>query len=106
MINVLDDVKNRLFVLTPGADGWTRRSLDGVPEFGTIGAKLHGHTVEITTYRADAYDGTWYDFDQAPYRCRGEQQGTACTDPVNGRREPHRATDAIMAQYLELWSPT
>ncbi|WP_353826940.1 CCA tRNA nucleotidyltransferase [Agromyces sp. SYSU T0242] len=25
--------------------------------FGTIGAKLHGHTVEITTYRADAYDG-------------------------------------------------
>jgi poly(A) polymerase len=27
-------------------------------EFGTIGAKLHGHTVEITTYRADAYDGT------------------------------------------------
>lgn len=27
-------------------------------EFGTIGAKIHGHTVEITTYRADAYDGT------------------------------------------------
>lgn len=27
-------------------------------EFGTIGAKLHGHTVEVTTYRADSYDGT------------------------------------------------
>ncbi|KZE93791.1 CCA-adding enzyme [Agromyces sp. NDB4Y10] len=27
-------------------------------DFGTIGAKVHGHTVEITTYRADAYDGT------------------------------------------------
>ena len=27
-------------------------------EFGTIGAKVHGHTVEITTYRADSYDGT------------------------------------------------
>jgi len=26
-------------------------------EFGTIGAKIHGHTVEITTYRADEYDG-------------------------------------------------
>jgi poly(A) polymerase len=26
--------------------------------FGTIGAKIHGHTVEITTYRADVYDGT------------------------------------------------
>ncbi|MRX43769.1 CCA tRNA nucleotidyltransferase [Agromyces kandeliae] len=26
--------------------------------FGTIGAIVHGHTVEITTYRADAYDGS------------------------------------------------
>ncbi|MGR0318583.1 CCA tRNA nucleotidyltransferase [Agromyces sp. ZXT2-3] len=26
--------------------------------FGTIGAIVHGHTVEVTTYRADAYDGT------------------------------------------------
>ena len=26
--------------------------------YGTIGAKIHGHTVEITTYRADVYDGT------------------------------------------------
>jgi poly(A) polymerase len=25
--------------------------------FGTIGARVAGHTVEITTYRADAYDG-------------------------------------------------
>lgn len=27
-------------------------------EFGTIGAKIAGETVEITTYRADSYDGT------------------------------------------------
>ncbi|WP_336647682.1 CCA tRNA nucleotidyltransferase [Microbacterium sp. MMO-10] len=26
-------------------------------EFGTIGARVHGEQVEITTYRADAYDG-------------------------------------------------
>lgn len=26
-------------------------------EFGTIGAKIRGETVEITTYRADSYDG-------------------------------------------------
>ena len=25
--------------------------------FGTIGARINGHTVEITTYRSDAYDG-------------------------------------------------
>ena len=38
VINVLDDVKNRLSVLTPGPDGWTRSELAGVPEFGTVGA--------------------------------------------------------------------
>src|SRR5690606_12674020 len=38
VLNVLDDVKNRVTVLTPGADGWSRSTLDGVPEFGTIGA--------------------------------------------------------------------
>ncbi|MGY1408455.1 MULTISPECIES: prolyl oligopeptidase family serine peptidase [unclassified Luteimonas] len=38
VINVLEDVKNRLMVLTPGEDGWSRRPLEGVPEFGTIGA--------------------------------------------------------------------
>ncbi|MEI5584561.1 MULTISPECIES: CCA tRNA nucleotidyltransferase [unclassified Agromyces] len=27
-------------------------------DFGTIGAKVQGHTVEITTYRADSYDGS------------------------------------------------
>jgi len=26
-------------------------------DFGTIGARIAGHTVEITTYRADSYDG-------------------------------------------------
>src|SRR5690554_5374480 len=26
--------------------------------FGTIGARIAGHTVEITTYRSDSYDGS------------------------------------------------
>ncbi len=38
VLNVLDDVKNRLTVLTPGADGWSRRPLAGLPAFGTISA--------------------------------------------------------------------
>jgi len=37
VINVLDDVKSRIHVLTPGQDGWSRRPLAGLPEFGTIG---------------------------------------------------------------------
>ncbi|PZO10403.1 MAG: S9 family peptidase [Lysobacteraceae bacterium] len=35
-INVLEDVKNRIYVLKPGADGWARRPLVGAPEFGTV----------------------------------------------------------------------
>ena len=36
VINVLDDVKNRLTVLTPGEDGWSRAPFQGAPELGTV----------------------------------------------------------------------
>jgi prolyl oligopeptidase len=37
LLNVLEDVKNRITVLTPGADGtWKREPLAGAPAFGTI----------------------------------------------------------------------
>ncbi len=39
VLNVLEDVKNRLTVLTPGENGWSRRPLGGVPEFGTVSAR-------------------------------------------------------------------
>lgn len=35
-INVLEDVKNRIYVLTPTPDGWKREPLTGAPQFGTI----------------------------------------------------------------------
>ncbi|KFL37545.1 prolyl oligopeptidase family serine peptidase [Arenimonas donghaensis] len=35
-INVLEDVKNRIYVLTPDEDGWKREPLVGAPEFGTV----------------------------------------------------------------------
>jgi prolyl oligopeptidase len=35
-INVLEDVKNRIYVLTPGKDGWKREPLAGAPAFGTV----------------------------------------------------------------------
>jgi prolyl oligopeptidase len=35
-INVLEDVKNRIYVLTPGKDGWKREPLVGAPAFGTV----------------------------------------------------------------------
>jgi prolyl oligopeptidase len=35
LLNVLDNVKNRIYVLTPGKDGWQREPLPGLPEFGT-----------------------------------------------------------------------
>jgi poly(A) polymerase len=40
-------------IVKPLADAWW----DIGRQFGTIGARLGGDTVEITTYRADSYDG-------------------------------------------------
>ncbi len=36
VLNVLDDVKNRLSVLTPDADGWKKSDFVGAPAFGTL----------------------------------------------------------------------
>ncbi len=36
VLNVLEHVRNRLEVLTPGADGWRREPLAGVPEAGSL----------------------------------------------------------------------
>jgi len=35
-INVLEDVKNRIYVLTPSNDSWKREPLVGAPAFGTV----------------------------------------------------------------------
>ena len=56
IVNELDNVKNRLYVLTPGADGWKREPLPGLPEFGTISAGA----VDATD--SDAYFVTVTDF--------------------------------------------
>ena len=39
VLNVLEDVKNRLSVLTPGASGWTPAAFTGAPTFGTLGVR-------------------------------------------------------------------
>ena len=39
VLNVLDDVKNRLSVLTPDAKGWKRADFTGAPSFGTLGVR-------------------------------------------------------------------
>jgi prolyl oligopeptidase len=36
IVNVLDDVKNRLYVLTHADGEWTRKPLQGAPAFGTV----------------------------------------------------------------------
>lgn len=36
VLNVLQDVKNRLSVMMPGASGWTRSAFTGAPTFGTL----------------------------------------------------------------------
>lgn len=36
-INVLEDVKSRLYVFTQGTDGWKKREFRGAPLFGSVG---------------------------------------------------------------------
>lgn len=36
LLNVLEDVKNRVYVLTPTANGWNQQMLNGAPKFGTV----------------------------------------------------------------------
>jgi prolyl oligopeptidase len=56
ILNVLDDVKNRLHLLTPGPGRWARRPFPGAPDLGTVAA--HGvdpresddYFMEVTSY--------------------------------------------------------
>ncbi|WP_219338493.1 prolyl oligopeptidase family serine peptidase [Luteimonas deserti] len=50
VINVLEDVKNKLTVLTPGANGWARGALAGVPELGTVA---------VSAVDSDESDAVW-----------------------------------------------
>ena len=50
VLNVLDDVKNKLSVLTPGADGWKTGEFTGAPTFGTLG---------VDAVDADDSDAVW-----------------------------------------------
>lgn len=36
LINVLEDVKNRIYVLSPSSKGWSKKPLVGVPELGRV----------------------------------------------------------------------
>src|SRR5690606_2140828 len=50
VLNVLEDVKNRLHVLTPGKDGWKRSEFVGAPAFGTLG---------VSAVDSDESDAVW-----------------------------------------------
>lgn len=50
VLNVLEDVKNRLSVLTPGKDGWARSAFAGAPTFGTLG---------VSAVDPDESDAVW-----------------------------------------------
>ena len=50
VLNVLEDVKNRLSVLTPGEGGWKKSEFVGAPAFGTLG---------VSAVDADESDAVW-----------------------------------------------
>jgi len=50
VLNVLEDVKNRLSVLTPSDSGWKKSAFAGAPALGTIG---------VSAVDSDASDAVW-----------------------------------------------
>ncbi len=56
ILNELDNVRNRLYVLTPGEQGWSREPLAGMPEFGTVSADA------VDSNESDAYFVTVTDY--------------------------------------------
>ncbi|PZQ28221.1 MAG: S9 family peptidase [Stenotrophomonas acidaminiphila] len=50
VLNVLDDVKNKLSVLTPSATGWKRSAFVGAPSFGTV---------SVSAVDSDDSDAVW-----------------------------------------------
>ncbi len=56
LLNELDNVRNRVSVLTHGKDGWQREPLPGMPEFGTVGASA------VDAEDSDAYFMTVTDY--------------------------------------------
>jgi prolyl oligopeptidase len=70
ILNVMDDVKNRLYVLTPGKPGWARRPFAGAPAFGSVGAWA------VDDRESDAYWMTNNDFLTPTTLCYGEIDGS------------------------------
>jgi prolyl oligopeptidase len=56
VLNVLDNVRSRVTVVRPGADGWSSSDLQGLPEFGSIGASA------VDAYNSDELFLTITDF--------------------------------------------
>ncbi|MGN7833434.1 prolyl oligopeptidase family serine peptidase [Pseudoxanthomonas sp. 22568] len=50
VLNVLEDVKNKLSVLTPGEGGWKKSEFVGAPAFGTLG---------VSAVDSDESDAVW-----------------------------------------------
>ena len=66
LLSTLDNIRSRLYVLTPGASGWTRQELEGLPQFGEVGAS------PIDSDESDEYFLTVTGFLTPPSLFKGE----------------------------------
>ena len=71
ILETLDNVKSRLSVLTPTEKGWTRKPLEGLPEFGELGASA------VDGDESDEYFVTVNDFVTPPSLYHGDLAGGA-----------------------------
>jgi prolyl oligopeptidase len=78
-INVLEDVKNRIYVLKPTHSGWSKAPLQGAPTFGTV------NITAVDPDESNAFFMTSTDY----LNPTTLSMGTIGEDPVELKRLPH-----------------
>ncbi len=77
----------------------TYRDLSAAPDSlsGTNSIGLYKASYRIRrTPSGPSREGTWYEFDRAPYRCRGSARGASCADP-----DPVKAAPIDQATFIQ-----
>jgi prolyl oligopeptidase len=93
LLTVLDHVKNKVEVLTPGKKGWSRSSLPGLPENGSI---------NVWAVEADHSDDVWMTVSDyvTPSQLLLGTVGGAAPEPLKSLPEQFDASGLTISQHF------
>lgn len=93
IVNVLDNVRNSLSVMTPGKKEWTSTPLPGVPDYGTVGAS------GVDADESDAFFLTVSDYVTPSTLAIGEIGGSA-PETLKSLPAMFDATGLVVTQHM------